>query len=139
MMKILKLNDRVNEFLKGSDELLKVVRKDLFELGNNFEASEYEVASDGNFMYVKHNEFEVQFYFENETLKSKLLIKESYNPDNYSKIYVITAVVIKLNKYFDELEKEFEQYRKFRNFGRAAEINMNSLMREIAEGINEIF
>lgn len=138
-MKILKLNDRINEFLKGSDELLKVVRKDLFELGNNFEASEYEVNSDGNFMYVKHNEFEVQFYFEDETLKSKLLIKENYNPDNYSKIYVITAVVIKLNKYFDELEKEFEQYRKFRNFGRAAEMNMNSLMREIAEGINEIF
>lgn len=138
-MKILKLNDRVNEFLKGSDELLKVVRKDLFELGNKFEASEYEVASDGNFMYVKHNEFEIQFYFEDETLKSKLLIKENYNPDNYSKIYVITAVVIKLNKYFDELEKEFEQYRKFRNFGRAAEMNMNSLMREIAEGINEIF
>ena len=138
-MKILKLNDRVNEFLKGNDELLKVVRKDLFELGNNFEASEYEVNSDGNFMYVKHNEFEVQFYFENDTLKSKLLIKENYNPDNYSKIYVITAVVIKLNKYFDELEKEFEQYRKFRNFGRAAEMNMNSLMREIAEGINEIF
>lgn len=138
-MKILKLNDRINEFLKGSDELLKVVRKDLFELGNKFEASEYEVTSDGNFMYVKHNEFEVQFYFEDETLKSKLLIKENYNPDNYSKIYVITAVVIKLNKYFDELEKEFEQYRKFRNFGRAAEMNMNSLMREIAEGINEIF
>ena len=138
-MKILKLNDRVNEFLKGSDELLKVVRKDLFELGNKFEASEYEVASDGNFMYVKHNEFEIQFYFEDETLKSKLLIKENYNPDNYSKIYVITAVVIKLNKYFDELKKEFEQYRKFRNFGRAAEMNMNSLMREIAEGINEIF
>ena len=138
-MKILKLNDRVNEFLKGSDELLKVVRKDLFELGNNFEASEYEVNSDGNFMYVKHNEFEIQFYFENDTLKSKLLIKENYNPDNYSKIYVITAVVIKLNKYFDELEKEFEQYRKFRNFGRAAETNINSLMREIAEGINEIF
>ena len=138
-MKILKLNDRVNEFLKGSDELLKVVRKDLFELGNKFEASEYEVTSDGNFMYVKHNEFELQFYFEDETLKSKLLIKENYNPDNYSKIYVITAVVIKLNKYFDELEKEFEQYRKFRNFGRAAEMNMNSLMREIAEGINEIF
>lgn len=138
-MKILKLNDRVNEFLKGSDELLKVVRKDLFELGNKFEASEYEVASDGNFMYVKHNEFEIQFYFENDTLKSKLLIKENYNPDNYSKIYVITAVVIKLNKYFDELEKEFEQYRKFRNLGRAAEMNMNSLMREIAEGINEIF
>ena len=138
-MKILKLNDRVNEFLKGSDELLKVVRKDLFELGNKFEASEYEVTSDGNFMYVKHNEFELQFYFENDTLKSKLLIKENYNPDNYSKIYVITAVVIKLNKYFDELEKEFEQYRKFRNFGRAAEMNMNSLMREIAEGINEIF
>lgn len=138
-MKILKLNDRVNEFLKGSDELLKVVRKDLFELGNKFESSEYEVASDGNFMYVKHNEFELQFYFENDTLKSKLLIKENYNPDNYSKIYVITAVVIKLNKYFDELEKEFEQYRKFRNFGRAAEMNMNSLMREIAEGINEIF
>ena len=113
-MKILKLNDRVNEFLKGSDELLKVVRKDLFEL-------------------------EVQFYFEDETLKSKLIVKENYNPDNYSKIYVITAVVIKLNKYFDELEKEFEQYRKFRNFGRAAEMNMNSLMREIAEGINEIF
>ena len=133
------LNDRVNEFLKGSDELLKVVRKDLFELGNKFEASEYEVTSDGNFMYVKHNEFEVQFYFEDKTLKSKLLIKENYNPDNYSKIYVITAVVIKLNKYFDELEKEFEQYRKFRNFGRAAEMNMNSLMREIAEGINEIF
>lgn len=138
-MKILKLNDRINEFLKGSDELLKVVRKDLFELGNKFEASEYEVTSDGNFMYVKHNEFEIQFYFEDETLKSKLLIKENYNPDNYSKIYVITAVVIKLNKYFDELEKEFEQYRKFRNFGRAAEMNMNSLMREIAEGINEIF
>lgn len=138
-MKILKLNDRVNEFLKGSDELLKVVRKDLFELGNKFEASEYEVNSDGNFMYVKHNEFEVQFYYENETLKSKLIVKENYNPDNYSKIYVITAVVIKLNKYFDELEKEFEQYRKFRNFGRAAEMNMNSLMREIAEGINEIF
>lgn len=138
-MKILKLNDRVNEFLKGSDELLKVVRKDLFELGNKFEASEYEVTSDGNFMYVKHNEFEIQFYFENDTLKSKLLIKENYNPDNYSKIYVITAVVIKLNKYFDELEKEFEQYRKFRNFGRAAETNINSLMREIAEGINEIF
>ena len=138
-MKILKLNDRVNEFLKGSDELLKVVRKDLFELGNKFEASEYEVTSDGNFMYVKHNEFEIQFYFENDTLKSKLLIKENYNPDNYSKIYVITAVVIKLNKYFDELEKEFEQYRKFRNLGRAAEMNMNSLMREIAEGINEIF
>lgn len=138
-MKILKLNDRVNEFLKGSDELLKVVRKDLFELGNKFESSEYEVASDGNFMCVKHNEFELQFYFENDTLKSKLLIKENYNPDNYSKIYVITAVVIKLNKYFDELEKEFEQYRKFRNFGRAAEMNMNSLMREIAEGINEIF
>ena len=138
-MKILKLNERVNEFLKGSDELLKVVRKDLFELGNKFEASEYEVTSDGNFMYVKHNEFEIQFYFEDETLKSKLLIKENYNPDNYSKIYVITAVVIKLNKYFDELEKEFEQYRKFRNFGRAAEMNMNSLMREIAEGINEIF
>ena len=126
-MKILKLNDRVNEFLNGSDELLKVVRKDLFELGNNFEASEYEVNSDGNFMYVKHNEFEVQFYFEN------------YNPDNYSKIYVITAVVIKLNKYFDELEKEFEQYRKFRNLGRAAETNINSLMREIMDGINEIF
>lgn len=138
-MKILKLNDRVNEFLKGSDELLKVVRKDLFELGNKFEASEYEVNSDDNFMYVKHNEFEVQFYYENETLKSKLIVKENYNPDNYSKIYVITAVVIKLNKYFDELEKEFEQYRKFRNFGRAAEMNMNSLMREIAEGINEIF
>ena len=138
-MKILKLNDRINEFLQGSDELLKVVRKDLSELGNNFEVSEYEVTSDGNFMYVKHNEFEVQFYFENETLKSKLLVKENYNPDNYSKIYVITAVVIKLNKYFDELEKEFEQYRKFRNFGRAAEMNMNSLMREIAEGINEIF
>ena len=138
-MKILKLNDRVNEFLKGSDELLKVVRKDLFELGNNFEASEYEVNSDGNFMYVKHNEFEVQFYFENDTLKSKLLIKENYNPDNYSKIYVITAVVIKLNKYFDELEKEFEQYRKFRNLGRAAETNINSLMREIMDGINEIF
>ena len=138
-MKILKLNDRVNEFLKGSDELLEVVRKDLFELGNNFEASEYEVTSDGNFMYVKHNDFEVQFYFENDTLKSKLLIKENYNPDNYSKIYVITTVVIKLNKYFDELEKEFEQYRKFRNLGRAAEMNMNSLMREIAEGINEIF
>lgn len=138
-MKILKLNDRVNEFLKGSDELLKVVRKDLFELGNKFEASEYEVTSDGNFMYVKHNEFEIQFYFENDTLKSKLLIKENYNPDNYSKIYVITAVVIKLNKYFDELEKEFEQYRKFRNLGRAAETNINSLMREIAEGINEIF
>ena len=138
-MKILKLNDRVNEFLKGSDELLKVVRKDLFELGNKFESSEYEVASDGNFMYVKHNEFEVQFHFEDETLKSKLIVKENYNPDNYSKIYVITAVVIKLNKYFDELEKEFEQYRKFRNFGRAAEMNMNSLMREIAEGINEIF
>lgn len=138
-MKILKLNDRVNEFLKGSDELLKVVRKDLFELGNKFEASEYEVTSDGNFMYVKHNEFEIQFYFENDTLKSKLIVKENYNPDNYSKIYVITAVVIKLNKYFDELEKEFEQYRKFRNFGRAAEMNMNSLMREIAEGINEIF
>lgn len=138
-MKILKLNDRVNEFLKGSDELLKVVRKDLFELGNKFEASEYEVTSDGNFMYVKHNEFEVQFHFEDETLKSKLIVKENYNPDNYSKIYVITAVVIKLNKYFDELEKEFEQYRKFRNFGRAAEMNMNSLMREIAEGINEIF
>ena len=138
-MKILKLNDRVNEFLKGSDELLKVVRKDLFELGNKFEASEYEVTSDGNFMYVKHNEFEIQFYFENDTLKSKLLIKENYNPDNYSKIYVITAVVIKLNKYFDELEKEFEQYRKFRNFGRAAETNINFLMREIAEGINEIF
>jgi hypothetical protein len=138
-MKILKLNDRVNEFLKGSDELLKVVRKDLFELGNKFEASEYEVTSDGNFMYVKHNEFEIQFYFEDETLKSKLIVKENYNPDNYSKIYVITAVVIKLNKYFDELEKEFEQYRKFRNLGRAAEMNMNSLMREIAEGINEIF
>lgn len=138
-MKILKLNDRVNEFLKGNDELLKVVRKDLFELGNNFEASEYEVLSDGNFMYVKHNDFEVQFYFEDDTLKSKLLIKENYNPDNYSKIYVITAVVIKLNKYFDELEKEFEQYRKFRNLGRAAETNINSLMREIAEGINEIF
>lgn len=138
-MKILKLNDRVNEFLKGSDELLKVVRKNLFELGNKFEASEYEVTSDGNFMYVKHNEFEVQFHFEDETLKSKLIVKENYNPDNYSKIYVITAVVIKLNKYFDELEKEFEQYRKFRNFGRAAEMNMNSLMREIAEGINEIF
>lgn len=138
-MKILKLNDRVNEFLNGSDELLKVVRKDLFELGNNFEASEYEVNSDGNFMYVKHNEFEVQFYFENDTLKSKLLIKENYNPDNYSKIYVITAVVIKLNKYFDELEKEFEQYRKFRNLGRAAETNINSLMREIMDGINEIF
>ena len=137
-MKILKLNDRVNEFLKGSDELLKVVRKDLFELGNKFEASEYEVTSDGNFMYVKHNEFEIQFYFEDETLKSKLIVKENYNPDNYSKIYVITAVVIKLNKYFDELEKEFEQYRKFRNLGRAAEMNMNSLMREIAEGINEI-
>ena len=127
-MKILKLNDRINEFLKGSDELLKVVRKDLFELGNKFEASEYEVTSDGNFMYVKHNEFEVQFYYENETLKSKLLIKENYNPDNYSKIYVITAVVIKLNKYFDELEKEFEQYRKFRNFGRAAETNKNSFI-----------
>lgn len=138
-MKILKLNDRVNEFLNGSDELLKVVRKDLFELGNNFEASEYEVNSDGNFMYVKHNEFEVQFYFENDTLKSKLLIKENYNPDNYSKIYVITAVVIKLNKYFDELEKEFEQYRKFRNLGRATETNINSLMREIMDGINEIF
>lgn len=138
-MKILKLNDRVNEFLKGNDELLKVVRKDLFELGNNFEASEYEVISDSNFMYVKHNEFEVQFYFEDDTLKSKLLIKENYNPDNYSKIYVITAVVIKLNKYFDELEKEFEQYRKFRNLGRAAETNINSLMREIMDGINEIF
>ena len=138
-MKILKINERVNEFLNGSEELLSVVKKDLFELGNNFEASEYEVISDGNFMYVKHNDFEVQFYYEDEILKSKLIIKENYNPDNYNKIYVITTVVIKLNKYFDTLEKEFEQYRKFRNFGRNAENNLSSAMVDFVRELGEFF
>lgn len=138
-MKILKLNERITEFLNGSEELLSVVKKDLFELGNNFEASEYEVISDGNFMYVKHNDFEVQFYYEDEILKSKLIIKENYNPDNYNKIYVITTVVIKLNKYFDTLEKEFEQYRKFRNFGRNAENNLSSAMVDFVRELGEFF
>lgn len=139
-MKIIKLTERVKDFLNGDDELISVVAKDLNELGNSFSSSDYEVTCDGNFMYIKHNnEFEVQFYFEEDILKSKLYTKDNYNAKNYNKIFVITNVVIKISKYFNNLEKEFEQYRKLRNFGRNAENNLSSAMVDFVRELGEFF